>query len=58
MLDYAFQFVNKVYFHIGALNYRSQKAIEKNGATKVDELEVKYYGEVSKLNFVYLIQKN
>jgi RimJ/RimL family protein N-acetyltransferase len=58
MLDYAFQFVNKVYFHIGAFNYRSQKAIEKIGATKVDEFEVEYYGEVSKLNFVYLIQKN
>jgi hypothetical protein len=24
----------------------------------VDEFEVEYYGEVSKLNFVYLIQKN
>ena len=58
MLDYAFQFVKKVYFHIGAFNYRSQKAIEKIGATKVDEFEVEYYGETSKLNFVYLIQKN
>ena len=53
MLDYAFQFVDKVYFHIGALNYRSQKAIEKIGAAKVDEFEVEYYGETSKLNFVY-----
>ena len=52
MLDYAFQFVNKVYFHIGAFNYRSQKAIEKIGATKVDEFEVEYYGETSKLNFI------
>lgn len=58
MLDYAFQFVDKVYFHIGAFNYRSQKAIEKIGAIKVDEFEVEYYGEVSKLNFVYLITKN
>ena len=58
MLDYAFQFVNKVYFHIGAFNYRSQKAIEKIGATKVDEFEVEYYGETSKLNFIYLITKN
>jgi N-acetyltransferase len=55
MLDYAFQYVDKVYFHIGALNYRSQKAIEKIGAVKVDEFEVAYYGEDSKLNFVYLI---
>jgi len=58
MLDYAFQFVEKVYFHIGAYNYRSQKAIEKIGAQKVDEFEVEYYGEESKLNFVYLINKN
>lgn len=58
MLNYAFQFVDKVYFHIGAFNYRSQKAIEKIGAVKVDEFEVEYYGETSKLNFVYLITKN
>ncbi|HNP32550.1 MAG TPA: GNAT family N-acetyltransferase [Flavobacterium sp.] len=57
MLDYAFQFVDKVYFHIGAFNYRSQKAINKIGAVKVDEYEVEYYGEISKLNFVYLINK-
>lgn len=58
MLDYAFQYVYKVYFHIGAFNFRSQKAIEKIGAIKVDEFEVEYYGEDSKLNFVYLIEKN
>ena len=58
MLDYAFRFVDKVYFHIGAFNIRSQKAIEKIGAVKVDEFEVEYYGETSKLNFVYLINKN
>lgn len=58
MLHYAFQFVKKVYFHIGAFNYRSQKAIEKIGAIKVDEFEVEYYGETSKLNFIYLITKN
>jgi RimJ/RimL family protein N-acetyltransferase len=57
MLDYAFQYVDKIYFHIGAYNYRSQKAIEKIGAIKVDEFEVEYYGEESKLNFSYLIQK-
>ncbi|MDI1316760.1 GNAT family N-acetyltransferase [Flavobacterium sp.] len=57
MLDYAFQFVDKVYFHVGASNYRSQKAIEKTGAVKVDEFEVEYYGESSKLNFVYVTEK-
>lgn len=57
MLDHAFRFVDKVYFHIGALNIRSQMAIAKIGAVKVEEFEVGYYGEPSKLNFVYLIEK-
>lgn len=57
MLDYAFQYVDKVYFHIGAFNLRSQKAIAKIGAVKVDEFEVEYYGEDSKLNYIYLINK-
>jgi RimJ/RimL family protein N-acetyltransferase len=57
MMDHAFQFVNVVIFHIGANNVRSQKAIERLGALKTDEVEVKYYGEESKLNFVYEIKK-
>ena len=57
MLDYAFQYVDKVYFHIGANNMRSQKAIEKIGAIKIAEQEVTYYGEDSKLNFIYVINK-
>lgn len=57
MLDYAFQYVDKVYFHIGAQNYRSQKAIEKIGAIKVDEQEVEYYGEEAKMNYIYQIKK-
>ena len=58
MLEYAFQYVDKVYFHIGAQNFRSQKAIEKIGAIKVDEILVEYYGEDAKQNFIYLIEKN
>jgi N-acetyltransferase len=58
MLDYAFEYVNKVYFHIGAFNIRSQKAIEKIGATKIDEFEVKYYAEEPKLNYIYQIVKS
>lgn len=57
MLQYAFQYVEVVMFHIGANNIRSQKAIERLGAVKIDELEVMYYGEESKLNFVYEIKK-
>lgn len=57
MLDYAFRFVDTVYFHIGAHNIRSQKAIERLGAVKVREMKVAYHGEPEKLNFEYQIEK-
>lgn len=57
MLDYVFQFVDRVYFHIGANNIRSQIAIGRLGAKKVDEQEVAYFGEPPKLNYVYAIEK-
>lgn len=55
MFNYAFQFVDHIILHIGATNFRSQKAIEKLGAEKIDEIEVAYYGEPVKLNFVYQV---
>lgn len=55
MLNYIFAFVDKVQFHIGATNIRSQIAIQRLGAKKVGEESVAYYGETSKLNFVYEI---
>ncbi|MBN9296026.1 MAG: GNAT family N-acetyltransferase [Filimonas sp.] len=58
MLDYAFQYVDKVQFHIGATNIRSQIAIERLGAIKTGEQEVAYFGEPTKLNFVYTINKS
>ena len=57
MIQYAFQFIDSVIFHIGANNVRSQKAIERLDASRSHESEVKYYGEESKLNFVYEIKK-
>jgi N-acetyltransferase len=57
LLNYLFQFVDKVIFHIGAVNIRSQIAITRLGAKKVAELEVAYFGEAPKLNFVYSIAK-
>jgi RimJ/RimL family protein N-acetyltransferase len=57
MINHAFQFVNTVVFHIGAGNIRSQRAIEKLGATKTGEEHVAYYGEPTKLNFVYKIER-
>ena len=32
MLNYAFQFVENIIFHVGDTNFRSQKAVEKLGA--------------------------
>lgn len=57
MLNYAFQFVSKVYFHIGATNIRSQISIGRLGAVKVGEQEVTYFAELPKLNFVYEISR-
>jgi len=57
MMDYIFQFVDKVCFHIGSENIRSQIAISRLGAIKVAEQEVAYFGEAPKLNFVYEIQQ-
>jgi RimJ/RimL family protein N-acetyltransferase len=56
LMDYAFQFVNSIFFHIGANNIRSQKAILKIGAKKVNEVEVDYYGK-KLLHYEYEIRK-
>lgn len=37
MLDYAFQYVDSVFFHVGVCNYRSQKAVQKLGGIIVRE---------------------
>lgn len=58
MIDHAFQFADRVMFHIGAQNIRSQMAIERLHAQKVGVEEVAYYGEAPKLNFVYQISKS
>jgi N-acetyltransferase len=57
MLDAIFQYVSVVYFHIGAENVRSQVAISRLGTTKIAEQQVAYFGEVSKLNYVYCLTK-
>ena len=57
LLDYVFQFVETVRFHIGAGNVRSQIAIQRLGAAKVAEQEVTYYGELPKLNFVFELSR-
>lgn len=57
MLNYAFQYVDTVFFHVGVTNTRSQKAMEKLGAKKSGELEVAYFGEPVKSNLIYTIEK-
>lgn len=57
MLDYIFQFVEKVHFHIGKENFRSQIALERLGGKKIAEEEVAYFGEPTRTNFVYEINK-
>lgn len=57
MLAHAFTFVERVVFHVGASNFRSQKAMEKLGAIKTEEEEVAYFGEPSRWNFVYEIRR-
>ncbi|MCZ2298052.1 MAG: GNAT family N-acetyltransferase [Chitinophagales bacterium] len=57
MLNYIFDVVSTVYFHVGAENIRSQISITRLGAEKVKEIEVAYFGEPTKLNFEYKIEK-
>lgn len=54
MIDYAFQFVDSVKFHVGETNYRSQKAVEKLGALKIGTIQ-KENSEI--VNWIYEIKK-
>ena len=57
MFDYIFQFVDKIYLHVGADNIRSQIAVERLGCKKVKEEQIEYFGEEPKLNFIYQLNK-
>lgn len=57
MLDYIFEFVDKVIFHVGKENIRSVKAMTKLGAEDLGEEEVAYFGEDSKTNIVFQIKR-
>lgn len=57
MLDYIFQFADTVYFHVGKDNIRSRTAMERLGAENQGEQEVAYFGEPSRTNILYQIQK-
>lgn len=57
MLDYIFQFVDLVKFHVGQDNIRSRKAMERLGAELKGEVPVAYFGEETKPNVEYWILK-
>ncbi|MFZ1705037.1 MAG: GNAT family N-acetyltransferase [Saprospiraceae bacterium] len=57
MLDYIFNWVFQVDFHIGANNIRSQIAIGRLGTNKVGEQKITYFGEQPKMNFIYRLLK-
>lgn len=57
LLDYAFQFVDAVRFHIATTNVRSQKATEKIGAHKAGIVDFELNG-VMLPHFEYEIRKS
>ncbi len=57
MLDYIFDYVDVVKFHIGAENWRSRKSIERLGAELIGEVIVAYHGEAERENVEYGINK-
>jgi RimJ/RimL family protein N-acetyltransferase len=56
LIDYAFNFVDNVYFHISTTNTRSQLAITKIGAMKLGEINFENNGQQLP-HFEYVIQK-
>lgn len=54
MLNYAFEFVENVIFHVGNTNFRSQKAVEKLGAILTETILNK---EKGKTHFVFTLTK-
>lgn len=58
MLNYIFQYVDKVFFHVGAENHRSINAMKKLNAQKLREVVVAYYGEPDRKNVEFIIEKS
>ncbi|KRD12647.1 acetyltransferase [Flavobacterium sp. Root901] len=56
LIDYAFQHVDSILFHIGTENFRSQKAVLKLGAKKINTLVFTHNG-VSLPHFEYELTK-
>lgn len=57
MLDYIFNYVDLVKFHVGAENWRSRQAMERLGAELKGRVCVAYHGEPSRDNVEYWITR-
>lgn len=55
MLEHAFRCVDRVIFHVGAVNLRSRKAMQKLGGVLIGEVAMSYHGEQSSPNVIYKI---
>ena len=56
LLNHAFTFVQNVVFYVGEKNFRSQKAMEKIGATKIGLVTRTYGNHPPALNVKYAIE--
>lgn len=56
MIDYAFQYVDHVVFHVREFNYRSQKALQRIGAVKVKEYPAP--SDPNSIQYEFMIRKN
>ena len=57
LLDHAFKFVESVVFLVGEKNFRSQKAMEKIGASRIGLVTRAYGNHPPHLNVKYVIKK-
>ncbi len=57
MINHAFNYIDKVIFHIGKNNTRSRIAMERVGGKLEGFLSVPYYGEAASENCVYSITR-
>ena len=58
LLNHAFKFVESVVFFVGEKNFRSQKAMEKIGATRIGLVTRAYGNHPAHLNVKYVIRKS
>ncbi|MFN5795437.1 MAG: GNAT family N-acetyltransferase, partial [Bacteroidota bacterium] len=57
MIKYAFDSVDKIYFHVGSQNIRSQKAIEKLGALLIKTEVTHLLDKPDKISLIYCLNK-